>query len=85
MAKRRANGDVCERCRWQMKRAKRSGGKDGKPAEAGTLTPQKKKTEGRPSQSASLTAPPEGGAKGNPSVSRFVLPLPLGEVARRQT
>ena len=25
MAKRRANGDVCERCRWQMKRAKRSG------------------------------------------------------------
>ena len=26
MAKRRANGDVCERCRRQMKRAKRSGG-----------------------------------------------------------
>ena len=25
MAKRRANGDVCERCRWQSKRAKRSG------------------------------------------------------------
>ena len=25
MAKRRANGDVCERCRWQMKRAIRSG------------------------------------------------------------
>ena len=25
MAKRRANGDVCERCQWQMKRAKRSG------------------------------------------------------------
>ena len=25
MAKRRAKGDVCERCRWQMKRAKRSG------------------------------------------------------------
>ena len=25
MAKRRANGDVCEHCQWQMKRAKRSG------------------------------------------------------------
>ena len=25
MAKHRANGDVCERCQWQMKRAKRSG------------------------------------------------------------
>ncbi len=25
MAKRRANGDVCERCQWHMKRAKRSG------------------------------------------------------------
>ena len=25
MAKCRANGDVCECCRWQMKQAKRSG------------------------------------------------------------
>ncbi len=41
MAKRRANGDICDRCRWQMEQAKRSGSKDEELAQAGTLTHKK--------------------------------------------
>ena len=59
-------------------------GNDGKPAEAGTLISQRQKTEGRPSQSASLTAPPEGEPRRILRFLRFFLPLPMGEVARRK-
>ena len=58
-------------------------GKDGKLTATGDLTTQKHKTEGEPSQSALLTAPPKGEPRETLRFCAFLLPLPMGEVARR--